>query len=84
MRKIPPKGKELEDIPGRGWSMSKAERHERAGYFWRTVIRLERLEDRIKENGVEGERGGKLIWRKRKKLECHVKNFYHNLIVMGC
>lgn len=41
--------------------MSKAERHESAGYFWRTVIRLERLEDRIKESGVVGEKGGKLI-----------------------
>lgn len=41
--------------------MSKAERHENAGYFWRTVIRLERLEDRRKASGVVGEKGGKLI-----------------------
>ena len=51
--------KEVEDIPGRGQNMSKAERHESAGYFWRTVIRLERLQDRIKENGG----GGRKKWK---------------------
>lgn len=51
--------KEVEDIPGRGQNMSKADRHESAGYFWRTVIRLERLEDRIKENGG----GGRKKWK---------------------
>lgn len=50
--------KEAEDIPGTGQNMSKAERHESAGYFWRPVIRLERLEDRIKGSEVVGEKSG--------------------------
>lgn len=62
----------MENIPGRGQNMSKAERHESAGYFWRREIRLKRLEDRIKERRG-GEEVEKLIWSKMKKLECHVK-----------
>lgn len=54
--------------------MSKAERHERAGYFWRTAIRLERLEDRIKESEVVGEKVGKLTWGMMKKLAHRVQS----------
>lgn len=39
----------VQDIPGRAQNMSQAERHESPGYFWRTVIRLEGLKDRVKE-----------------------------------
>lgn len=39
----------VEDIPGRAQNMSKAERHERPGYFGSPAIRLERLKDRLKE-----------------------------------
>lgn len=55
--------------------MSKAERHESAGYFWRTVIRLERLEDRIKESEVVGEKGGKLLGARRRNLNAMSKLF---------
>ena len=37
------------------------EARERAGYFWRIVISLERLKDRIKESRVVGEKVGMLI-----------------------
>ena len=47
------------------------------------MIRLERLKDSTRESGVVGEKVGKLIWGKMKKLECHVKDFEHDLVVMG-
>lgn len=53
--------------------MSKAERYESTGYFGRRVIRLERLEDRIK-CVWGGEEVGKLIWNKMKTQECHAKS----------
>ena len=48
------------------------------------MIRLERLKDSTRESGVVGEKVGKLIWGKMKKLECHAKDFEHALVVMGC
>lgn len=48
----------VEDIPGRAQNMSKAERHDSPGYFGSTAIRLERLQDRLREGLRRGWKAG--------------------------